>query len=131
VLAQSFKTAAELGLAQVEVQALIAVLRMLERGDISHDEFHMGHFKHECKTPACICGWAHHVSGGRAFPELTAKLGPMIVYRRFTESPAVIALFRLTSTRGSGGDITPAQAAVALRNYLTEGEPCWEEALAA
>ena len=131
MLAQSFKTAAELGLAQVEVQALIAVLRMLERGDISHDEFHMGHFKHECKTPACICGWAHHVSGGRAFPELTAKLGPMIVYRRFTESPAVIALFRLTSTRGSGGDITAAQAAVALRNYLTEGEPRWEEALAA
>jgi hypothetical protein len=131
VLAQSFKTAAELGLAQVEVQALIAVLRMLERGDITHDEFHMGHFKHECKTPACICGWAHHVSGGRAFPELAAKVGPMIVYRRFNESPAVITLFRLTSTRGSGGDITPAQAAVALRNYLTEGEPRWEEALAA
>ena len=131
MLAQSFKTAAELGLAQVEVQALIAVLRMLERGDISHDEFHMGHFKHECKTPACICGWAHHVSAGRAFPELAAKVGPMIVYRRFNETPAVIALFRLTSTRGSGGDITPAQAAVALRNYLTEGEPRWEEALAA
>jgi hypothetical protein len=55
----------------------------------------------------------------------------MIVYRRFNETPAVIALFRLTSTRGSGGDITPAQAAVALRNYLTEGEPRWEEALAA
>lgn len=131
MLAQSFKTAAELGLAQVEVQALIAVLRMLERGDITHDEFHMGHFKHECKTPACVCGWAHHVSGGRAFPELAAKVGPMIVYRQFNETPAVIALFRLTSTRGSGGDITPAQAAVALRNYLTEGEPRWEEALAA
>jgi hypothetical protein len=28
-------------------------------------------------------------------------------------------------------DITPNQAAIALRNYLTHGEPRWDEALAA
>ena len=130
VLAQNFKTAKELGLAQVEVEALITVLRMLEREDISREEFHMGHFRHECRTPACICGWAHHISGGKAFPELSAQLGPMILYRRFNESPSIIALFRLTSARGSGGEITPTQAAVALRNFLTCGDAHWAEAMA-
>lgn len=128
MLAQNFKTAKELGLADVEVEALITVLRMLERGEIGRQEFHMGHFQHECRTPACICGWAHHISCGRAFPELAAHCGPMILYRRFSEP--TIALFRLTAARGSGGDITPAQAAIALRNYLTYGEPRWAEATA-
>jgi hypothetical protein len=130
VLAQNFKMAKELGLAQVEVKALITVLRMLEREDIGREEFHMGHFRHECRTPACICGWAHHISGGKAFPELSAQLGPMILYRRFNESPSIVALFRLTSVRGSGGEITPAQAAIALRNFLTDGEARWGEAMA-
>jgi hypothetical protein len=39
-------------------------------------------------------------------------------------------LIRLTQARGSGGEITPAQAAVALRNYLTHGDPRWDEAMA-
>jgi hypothetical protein len=129
VLAQNFKTAKELGLADVELEALVRVLGMLERGDIAREEFHMGHFRHECRTPACICGWAHHISAGRAFPELTCQLGPMILYRRFSSS--LVELFRLTAARGSGGEITPAQAAIALRNYLTHGEARWAEAMAA
>ena len=128
MLAQNFKTAKELGLADVEVEALATVLGMLERGDIMREQFHMGHFRHQCRTPACICGWAHHISGGKAFPELSSLYGPMILYRRFSNS--LIGLFRLTATRGSGGDITPAQAAIALRNYLTHGEPRWAEAMA-
>jgi len=131
VLAQNFKTAQELGLADVEVEALVIVLRMLEREDIAREEFHMGHFRHECRTPACICGWAHHVSHGRAFPELSAQHGSMILYRRVGHLPAVIDLFRLTAARGSGGEITPGQAAIALRNYLTYGEARWPEAVAA
>ena len=129
MLAQNFKTAKELGLAEVEVEALISVLRMLERGDIAHEQFHMGHFRHECKTPACICGWAHHVSRGRAFSELASPCGPIILHRR--ASNALSELFRLTQARGSGGEITPAQAALALRNYLTHGEPRWAEAMTA
>ena len=129
VLAQNFKTAQELGLADVEREALITVLRMLEREDIARDQFHMGRFQHECRTPACICGWAHHVSGGKAFPELSFRHGPLILHRRLSRSTGT--LFRLTAARGSGGDITPAQAAVALRNYLTDGEPRWAEATAA
>ncbi len=85
MLAQNFKTAKELGLADAEVEALITVLGMLERGDIARAEFHMGHFRHECRTPACICGWAHHISGGQAFPELTVHLGPILLYRRFSK----------------------------------------------
>ncbi len=132
MLAQNFKTAKELGLADVEVEALVTVLRMLEREDIAREEFHMGHFRHECRTPACICGWAHHISGGKAFPELSARQqGPIILYRRVSDSPSIIELFRLTATSGSGGEITPAQAAIALRNYLTCGEPRWTEAMAA
>jgi len=131
VLAQNFKTAKELGLAEVEVEALVTVLRMLERQDIAPEAFHMGHFRHECRTPACICGWAHHVSAGRAFPELTAHCGPMILYRRLSDTPSTVELFRLKAARGSGGDITTAQAAVALRSYLTHGEPRWAEAMAA
>jgi hypothetical protein len=129
VLAQNFKTAKELGLADVEVEALITVLRMLEREDIAQEQFHMGRFRHECRTPACICGWAHHISRGQAFPELTSPYGPMILYRRV---PAATGqLFRLTEARGSGSEITPAQAAVALRNYLTHGEPRWAETTSA
>jgi hypothetical protein len=129
VLAQNFKTAKELGLADVEVEALIAVLRMLERQDITQAQFHMGRFRHECRTPACICGWAHHVSSGRAFPELTSPLGPIILFRRL--SPSAGELFRLTEARGSGGEISPTQAALALRNYLTHGEARWAETTAA
>src|SRR5262245_2159965 len=128
MLAQNFKTAQELGLADVEVAALVRVLGMLERGDIAAAEFHMGQFRHECRTPSCICGWAHHISSGRAFPELISQHGPLLLYRRVTT--ALAELFRLTASRGSGGDITPAQAAVALRNYLTHGEARWAEAMA-
>ena len=132
MLAQNFKTAKELGLEEVEAEALVRVLRMLERGDIAAAEFHIGQFRHECRTPSCICGWAHHVSGGRAFPELSvAHHGALILYRRLSHSPAIVELFRLTAARGSGGDITPEQAAIALRNYLTHGEPRWAEATAA
>ena len=131
MLAQNFKTAEELGLADVEFGALVTVLRMLERGDIAAAEFHMGHFRHECRTPSCICGWAHHISNGRAFGELSAAHhGPMMLYRRFDQNPGLVALFRMTASRGSGGDITTAQAAIALRNYLTHGEPRWAEAVA-
>jgi hypothetical protein len=129
MLAQNFKTAQELGLAPAEHEALITVLRMLEREDIAREQFHMGRFQHECRTPACICGWAHHVSGGKAFPELSFRQGPLLLFRRLSQSTG--ALFRLTAARNSGAEITPAQAAVALRNYLTEGEPRWAEATAA
>jgi hypothetical protein len=129
VLAQNFKTAKELGLAEVEVEALITVLRMLERGDIAREQFHMGRFRHECKTPACICGWAHYISRGRAFSELALPCGPIILHRRV--SGTLSELFRLTEARGSGSEITPAQAAIALRNYLTHGQAHWAEAMAA
>jgi hypothetical protein len=129
VLAQNFKTAQELGLASEEVEALVTVLRMLERGEIAREEFHMGHFRHECRSPACICGWAHFVSRGQAFCELSTRYGPIMLYRRLGRSAR--DLFRLTEGRGAGGEISPTQAALALRNYLTHGEPRWAETAAA
>jgi hypothetical protein len=63
-----------------------------------------------------------------AFPELSSPYGPLILYRRL--SKPISELFRLTEARQSGGEIAPGQAAVALRNYLTHGEPRWAEAMA-
>src|SRR5262249_10234273 len=120
MLAQNFKTADELGLSQVEVTALAPVRGMLERGEIAQGQFHMGQFRHSCRTPSCICGWAHHISGRKAFAELCSPYGSMILYRRANKP--LIDLFRLTAARGSGGDITPAQAPLAPRKYLSHRE---------
>ena len=32
---------------------------------------HVSVLEHVCNTVACICGWAHHISDGKAFPELS------------------------------------------------------------
>src|SRR5207302_1502235 len=69
MLARSFLSAVDLGISEVERDALIATLFAFERGEI--DNFTMRHFREECGTPACICGWANHFSEGRAFAEVS------------------------------------------------------------
>jgi hypothetical protein len=136
MLANNFMTPSALGISDVEVDALVKVLGMLERGEISDDQFTMRRVQHPCRTPGCLCGWANHVSAGRAFP-LQAKPGLTIFSNttygpRWREMPRpVLELF------GYGGRptdpvyaATPSQAAIALRNFLTQGEPRWAEALA-
>ena len=136
MLANNFMTPSALGISDVEFEALVKVLGMLERGEISDDQFTMRRVQHPCRTPACLCGWANHVSAGRAFP-LQAKPGVTVFSKttygpRWREMPRpVLELF------GYGGRPTdpvyaasPPQAAIALRNFLTQGEPRWVEALA-
>src|SRR5688572_5837844 len=76
MLAQNFKTAAELKLTEDERAALVTVLGMLEREEIPEHAFTMKHFRPiwtdqyakvatECGTVGCLCGWANHVSGGK------------------------------------------------------------------
>lgn len=127
MLAQNFKTAADLCITDPELEALIKVLGMLERGDLSHDGgqfdsdhgFNMGlswEGKTGCGTVACIGGWCEIVMGVKPTTHL---------YRYIQGGP----LYDLYWSHVDMG-ITTDQAAIALRSYLTTGEPNWAEALA-
>ena len=70
MLANNFMTPSALGISDAELDALVKVLGMLERGEIPEDQFTMRRVQHPCRTPACLCGWANHVSAGRAFPHV-------------------------------------------------------------
>ena len=135
MLANNFMAPSALGLSDVEFKSLVKVLGMLERGEIAEEQFTMRRVQHPCRTPACLCGWANHTSGGRAFP-LHEKPGPTIfsdptLGPRWREMPG--SLRELFGYGGRTTDpvyaATPSQAAIALRNYLTQGEPHWAEAL--
>jgi hypothetical protein len=137
MLANSFMTPSALGISDVEFDALVKVLGMLERSEISEDIFTMRRVQHSCRTPACICGWANYVSAGRAFP-LYAKPG-LTVFSDRTFAPRwgdlprpVLELFAYGGRPGDPVyDASPSQAAMALRSFLTRGEARWAEALAA
>lgn len=128
MLAQNFMTATDLGIAEAEVSALIKVLGMLERGELSK-RFAMETTMMEtpCGTVACICGWAHLVSNGAAFPEaIKQNCGNDFNERLPREA---IHLFGYDSSPNNLESRTVAQAASALRNYLTLGEARWVEVL--
>lgn len=141
MLAQNFKTATDLGISDIELDALIEVLGMLEREEIDQHHFDMANFldEEDCGTVACICGWAHYVSNHKAFPELLVVGTLPDIARR---APALRDLFMFHTSIGdiinhptyrhqrSVGSVTPAEAAIALRSYLTTGDANWSEALA-
>lgn len=141
MLAQNFKTAEELGIEQKHLDALVKVLGLLERGELKHTNWEeartgtgqlkfTGHFNMnawaanaECGTIACIGGTAELI-GGFCFEVdlLNTASG-----RAKTEK-----LYSLFYPSREGGDyfyedITTEQAATALRNYLTTGQPKWSE----
>lgn len=139
MLAQNFKTPADLRLTDMEFESLVKVLGMLERGELRHDpkrmltgeRFNMGVWRWNdgCGSIACICGWAYFISKGAAFPELqyfssrperNEPLEDLFVPVKHPD--AGVANKRMLQ-------ITTAQAAIALRNYLTHGEARWDEAL--
>jgi len=144
MLAQNFKTAADLGIKEVEFDALQTVLGMLERGELIYgktplakqfrlpNEFNMAVVLDEsdCGSIGCLCGWAHIVSGRQAFAELIGRSWEN-EYEVIQAVPANLRrLFRFGAIAGSLYDIKPEQAAVALRSFLTTGEPRWSEAVA-
>lgn len=129
MLAQNFKTPADLQISDAEFEALVKVLGMLERGEIEQRDFAMNIIGNpECGTPACLCGWARHVSHGAAFP-------PQHSYGRqprWKQMPYHLRrLFAWVETFADEAPhkATPAQGAIALRSYLSTGEPKWAEAL--
>jgi hypothetical protein len=123
MLARSFLSATDLNIRPELHAALIAELHMLERGEIAGTRFDMRNWiavDPECGTVFCIGGWAEHIAG--------VKLGTFKI-----GMPGC-------STRGIGDLFAPfgwqslrantSQAAHALSNYLTTGNPNWKEALA-
>jgi hypothetical protein len=125
MLARSFLPATDLGISEVERDALIATLFAFERGEI--DNFTMRHFRENCGTPACICGWANYFSEGRAFAEVTSMSGVLATKRLYHRLPKQLQyLFDIQGLPQQSG-ATQAQAAAAMSNYLTSGEPRWDE----
>lgn len=126
MLAQNFKTPADLGITAAEFDALVKVLGMLERGELTHDHwdcpsvpngFSMIEYitETQCGTVACIAGWADKIAD------------TTFASRHLFNLPRALDELFSGPTRG---DASPSQAAIALRNYLTHGEPRWDEALA-
>jgi hypothetical protein len=141
MLAQNFMTASALGINDIQLDALIKVLGMLERSELEHtgvcqpvkNGFNMAEILHEnsCGTVACLCGWAHLVSDRKAFPQVENYLAER---KRPGWSKLPKELFNLffnnTGRVSSLWNIDNSQAASALRNYLTTGKPNWSEVLA-
>lgn len=136
MLAQNFKSAADLSLTEPQVSALQKTLVLLETGklrhvpaadiqdDLSpHDAIFGGGFNmdrwlgsHPCGTVGCIGGTA----------ELIGK-----VKFNVWASDNLYKLFHPDwKVTGSWTGITPAQAATALRSYLTTGDARWDLAVA-
>jgi hypothetical protein len=134
MLAQNFKTPSDLGISDAEFEALLKVLRMMERGEIKPSPedaifdryqsaepptmFRMASTRGsaDCGTACCILGWAWHLDDG---------MGRHLFW---TTNRALDELF-YTNTDGIYCR-NPEQGAIALRNYLTFGEARWAEALA-
>ena len=137
MLANSFMAPTALGISDIEFESLVKVLGMLERGEIPDDQFTMRRVQHPCRTPACLCGWANHVSSGQAFP-LHEQSRRTLFWSTTAQGPRWNELApRVRDLFGYGGRATdpvytasPSQAAIALRSFLTHGEARWAEALA-
>lgn len=135
MLAQNFKTAADLGIKERQHAALRLTLNALEREELKHAPaaiFHdptspfTGHFNMNCWHASSQCGTVCCIGG-------TAELlGGLKVNSLTITASGNSALHRLFYPLGHKGwdRITPSQAASALRSFLTTGDANWAEALA-
>lgn len=129
MLAQSFKTADELGLREEGLQALIQVLGMMERGELNWTErntpikngFNMSRLyeRTECGTVACIAGWCCLISQDCDLYGIT---------RASLNDEQRDAIHNLFCPQGyPTGLYTVEQAQHALRSFLVTGVPEWLE----
>lgn len=141
MLAQNFKTAADLGISELRHGGLIKTLGVLERGEVRHVPVPYSRFVYKpqnwdalfnmsnlwtdatCGTAACIAGTSDLI------------FGTDFVSAGCVNWPEDSRLDDLFCPNGIDeeiwGDITTAQAATALRSYLTTGDANWAEAIAA
>lgn len=139
MLAQNFKTPAELGLTDDDFNSHVQVLGMLERQEMPHahdcfspppgQSFNMAlaFSKTRCGTVGCIYGWSKFFQGE---PVSCVHTTGMTKARADLYCPEFEWVGPNPNILTLREQITTAQAAIALRNYLTHGEPRWEEALA-
>lgn len=135
MLVANYLSADDLGIAEHHRDALIELLRRLETGEIekapgeiekiyakprNREFFHLGSWNQRCScgTVRCIGGWAEHISGH--------TIDKMPVNFRVLCYPGLIE-----DDCDNVYDASVEQAAHALRNYLTLGEPMWSEVMAA
>jgi len=138
MLAQSFKTADELEITEAQKAALMKVLVLLETEKLVHvaagliyaksepkfaGQFNMNQWRGEnhCGTICCIGGTAELVGNLERHEFHDAACEKNVELRH---------LFYPTSAAIDWESITPAQAAIALRSYLTTGDSHWELAVA-
>jgi hypothetical protein len=133
MLAQNFKSAADLGISEKQKEALCKTLVLLETGKLKHapmgsstehrsfsGQFNMNQWqaRNECGTIACIGG--------------TAEMIGDVSFQDHYEKRSLHELFYPDRKKIDGcrwKDITPSQAATALRSYLTTGDARWDLAV--
>jgi hypothetical protein len=142
MLAQNFKSPADLGLTDQQFDALAKTLVLLETEKVKHvpeevwelaDEVYEGEVAfcglfnmamwgsddshpRECGTIACIGGTAALISGDKA----------MFRGLLHSQKPMLHNLFFPNHGSCDWDDITVEQAGQALRNFLTSGDPRWD-----
>lgn len=135
MLAQSFLAADDLRITEAQKEALVKTLVLLETGKLVHTpkyEFKSlngkgftGHFNMRAWETEADCGTIRCIGG-------TAEVVGNVSFENWSlhEDTPLFDLFEprcLEPTQWQ--EITDAQAARALRSYLTTGKPKWEEAV--
>lgn len=135
MLAQNFKSAADLCITEPQKEALVKTLVLLETGKLEYSKafnfdyddepankfsgrFNMRYWTEhsDCGTIACIGGTAELISGVK-FP-YAHNAGLRKIFQ-----PGAVFMEKWA-------DITPAEAATALRSYLSTGDARWDLAVA-
>lgn len=141
MLQRTILSADALSITNAEHAALVAVLGMLERGELAQSPseralilmpsvprrrgryFNMKyvHSVQSCGSLACICGWARVAAGDvRVFHTKCND-----------ELSALFGFDKMGLVDDPLWDATPEQGARALGNYLSTGEARWDEVMAA
>ena len=141
MLAQSFKSAADLGITEPQLSALQKTLVLLETGKLTHvsvedrellrrSSTFTGHFNMDawawevdCGTVCCIGGTAESVGGVKFDAAHIRKMPHLneLFYPFSGDVPHPHNFFY--------DGVTPSQAATALRSYLTTGDARWDLAV--
>lgn len=126
MLAQNFKTPADLGVSKVEFYALIKVLGMLERGELVDHKCINSHGKFEPTIPN---GFNMNCSGEKTACGTVACIGGWIAI--LLEKPHTYVYETRANLHnlfwGYLPNTTVAEAAIATRNFLTFGTALWNE----
>jgi hypothetical protein len=134
MLAQNFQSPIELGLTDLQFEALCKTLVLLETGKLKKEDVaaeteevikekeFTGHFNMDTWTSTYHCGTVACIGG-------TAELiGKVEFMKSSTYNDQLYTLFYPPSDLDYS-EITVSQAANALRNYLSTGNAKWDEVL--